>query len=37
MPLARIRDHVPVSRLRFGLPELPARDADAIWEVIGPD
>lgn len=37
VPLASIRDHLPVSRLRFGFLELPAPDADAIWEVIGMD
>lgn len=31
LPLAKIRDHLPVSRIRFGFFELDAVDADAIW------
>ncbi len=34
VPLARVRDHVPTSRLRFGCFELPPGDADAIWDLI---
>jgi hypothetical protein len=30
LPLAAVRDHLPVSRLRFGFVEIPAADADAI-------
>jgi len=31
LPLDEIRDHLPVSRLRFGFFELDAGDAEAIW------
>jgi hypothetical protein len=31
IPLARIRDHLPTSKVRFGFFELPADDAEAIW------
>ncbi|HET8987159.1 MAG TPA: EVE domain-containing protein [Humibacillus sp.] len=31
IPLAEIRDHLPVSRLRFGFFELESADAEAIW------
>ena len=31
IPLERIKDHLPTSRIRFGFFELPADDADVIW------
>ena len=31
LPLALVRKHLPVSRLRFGFFELDAADAEAIW------
>lgn len=34
LPLAEIRDHLPVSRLRFGFFELDAADAEAIRALI---
>jgi hypothetical protein len=34
IPLARVRDHVPTSSLRFGCFELPEDDADAIRDLI---
>jgi hypothetical protein len=34
IPLARIRDHFPVSRLRFGCFPLPHEDAEAIWALV---
>ena len=35
LPLERIRDHLPMSKLRFGCFDLPAADADAIWAMVG--
>ena len=34
MPLATIREHLPVSRLRFGFFELGSTDAAAIWTLV---
>ncbi|MGO1972127.1 MAG: EVE domain-containing protein [Propionibacteriaceae bacterium] len=34
LPLAQLREHLPVSRIRFGFFELDATDADAIWALI---
>lgn len=34
LPLERIREHVPVARLRFGFLELPAADAEAIRALV---
>ena len=34
IPLDRIRDHLPTSRIRFGFFELPTDDADVIWELV---
>lgn len=34
LPLKGIRDHLPVSRLRFGFFELDPADAEAIWTLI---
>jgi hypothetical protein len=34
IPLERIRDHLPVSRIRFGFFELPAPDAAAIRALV---
>ncbi len=31
LPLAQVRGHLPVSRLRFGFFELDSADAEAIW------
>jgi hypothetical protein len=31
LPLEEIREHLPVSRIRFGFFELEAADAEAIW------
>ena len=31
LPLEEIREHLPVSRLRFGFLELDAVNAEAIW------
>lgn len=31
VPLAEVRDLLPVNRLRFGFLELPADDGEAIW------
>ena len=31
VPLAEVRDLLPVNRLRFGFLELPAADGEAIW------
>ncbi len=36
LPLADIREHLPVSRLRFGCFELDAEDAEAIWALVDP-
>lgn len=34
VPLQRIKDHLPVAKLRFGCFELSQDDADAIWALI---
>jgi len=34
LPLEEIREHLPVSRIRFGFFELDAADAEAIWTLI---
>jgi len=34
LPLEDIREHLPVSRLRFGFFELDAADAEAIWTLV---
>lgn len=34
IPLARVRDHLPTSRIRFGFFELPTEDAHAIWDLV---
>lgn len=34
LPLADIREHLPVSRIRFGLFELGAADAEAIGTLV---
>lgn len=34
LPLATIREHLPVSRLRFGFFELGSTDAAAIWSLV---
>jgi len=34
LPLEQIREHLPVSRLRFGFFELDAADAEAIWALV---
>jgi hypothetical protein len=34
LPLDRVRDHLPTSRLRFGCFELPPVDAAALWHLI---
>ncbi len=34
LPLEEIRDHLPVSRLRFGFFELDPADAEAIWTLV---
>ncbi|MGH3444703.1 MAG: EVE domain-containing protein [Nocardioidaceae bacterium] len=34
LPLDRIRQHLPVSRLRFGFFELDPADARAIWKLV---
>jgi EVE domain len=34
LPLEEIREHLPVSRLRFGFFELDAADAQAIWHLV---
>ena len=34
LPLEDIRDHLPVSRIRFGFFELDAADASAIWTLV---
>lgn len=36
LPLGRIRQHLPVSRIRFGFFELEAADAEAIRALIAP-
>ncbi len=33
LPLEKIRDHIPVSRIRFGFFELEAVDAEVIWRL----
>ncbi|MDF8263835.1 EVE domain-containing protein [Luteipulveratus flavus] len=37
VPLAEIRDHLPLGRLRFGFFELDQEDAEAIWSLASPD
>jgi hypothetical protein len=34
LPLEEIREHLPVSRIRFGFFELDAADAEAIWTLV---
>jgi hypothetical protein len=34
IPLARVREHLPTSKLRFGCFELARPDADAIWRLV---
>ena len=34
LPLEEIREHLPVSRIRFGFFELEAADAEAIWTLV---
>ncbi|MEO6511621.1 MAG: EVE domain-containing protein [Nocardioides sp.] len=34
LPLDRIRDHLPVGKIRFGFFELPPDDAQAIWDLV---
>lgn len=34
LPLSRVREHLPTSRLRFGFVELAAADAEAIWAMV---
>ena len=34
IPLARVRDHLPTSRLRFGCFELVPDGAEAIWKLV---
>ncbi len=34
LPLEEIREHLPVSRIRFGFFELDAVDAEAIWTLV---
>jgi hypothetical protein len=34
IPLARIRDYLPTSRLRFGCFDLAPADANAIWQLV---
>lgn len=34
LPLARVRDHLPASRLRFGCFELPEEAAAAVWALV---
>ena len=34
LPLEEIREHLPVSRIRFGLFELDPTDAEAIWTLV---
>ena len=34
LPLARVRDHLPTSKLRFGCFELAPEDAAAIWHLV---
>ncbi len=34
LPLEQIREHLPVSRIRFGFFELATTDADAIWALV---
>ncbi len=35
LPLDRIREHLPTSRIRFGFFELDPSDAGAIWDLVG--
>jgi hypothetical protein len=34
LPLQDVRDHLPVSRLRFGFFELEAEAAEAVWALV---
>ena len=34
LPLAAVRDHLPVTRLRFGFLELDPDDAAAVWALV---
>jgi hypothetical protein len=34
LPLTEIRDHLPVSRIRFGFFELDTTDAEVIWNLV---
>lgn len=34
LPLDDVRDHLPVSRIRFGFFELGQADAEAVWNLI---
>jgi hypothetical protein len=34
LPLAEIREHLPVSRIRFGFFELGAANAEALWALV---
>ena len=34
IPLARVREHLPSSRLRFGFFELASDSAESIWELV---
>lgn len=34
LPLDAVREHLPVSRIRFGFFELPSPDADAVWALV---
>ena len=36
IPLERVRDHLPVAKIRFGFFELDADDAEAIWSMVAP-
>lgn len=36
VPLSRMREHLPTSRLRFGSFRLPGEDARAIWALVPP-
>jgi hypothetical protein len=34
LPLEEIREHLPVSRIRFGFFELDAAEAEAVWTLV---
>ncbi|KRE92850.1 hypothetical protein ASG76_15400 [Nocardioides sp. Soil774] len=36
IPLERVRDHLPVAKIRFGFFELDADDAEVIWSMVAP-